>query len=189
MWKNFCACSTTLASLWSGTPTPPRFSSMRMRNRAMSVASGRSAGCFARLASSCFDQRVEYLAVDTILDDAGFFDSILFGSRLHQRGLQFPRAEKMGGCILIVPALYGHQRKPFECRARSRIEIQQASGILLDTFQIEHLHAHGHQVRKRFLSSGIERQQALIIGFGFVKSPQLLQSHGAAKQGAPPRAV
>src|SRR6266446_3985880 len=141
MWKNFCASSTTLTSLWSGTPTPPRFNSIRTRKRAIASPSLTSR---ERLPPGT-GQSLDNLAAQTIRDVAVVLFLALRDQALrvvlHQPG------EVAGGSAVVV-ALQRHQDQSLESRLRLRAFFEELVGVGPDARQVEHLHAHGDQVEE-----------------------------------------
>src|SRR5260370_34604904 len=102
MWKNVWASSTTLASLWSGTPTPRRFNSMRMRKRAMcfsliSIEDAARQMLDHFVAEAVFDTRLALVVVPGCEDIGGFFHD--------------PR-KVAGGVFVVSPFDARHRQAP-----------------------------------------------------------------------------
>src|SRR5215472_7498413 len=101
MCRNFCASSTTLASFPSGTPTPPRLSSIRMRNRAILTPDS-----------------LHHLAAQTVFHGVG---GIFLAGR---------QTSETSCCELVLAALHGHHNHSPQSDLRIRRRFEQPAGML-----------------------------------------------------------
>src|SRR5712691_10813209 len=152
MWKNFWASSTTLTSLWSGTPTPPLFNSIRTRKRAISFSLMSSERLLPGLV-----QALDHLTAQTVL-----YVCVVpsFISRDEAFWVVFHHASEVAGSGRVVAALDGHQDQSLESHLGLSAQLQELERIAVDALQVEYLHAHGDQVGERLLRLRVERQQA-----------------------------
>src|SRR5579872_1834171 len=127
MRKNDCACWTTLASFSSGTPTPPRFNSMRTRKRDMGISSitalSRLCGPSHSLLAHDFSKLFDGFSVQAILDD------LIRAVRGWANGLR--RVFRQRGIVarggFHVASLHSHQSEALQARNRARVDLHQAA--------------------------------------------------------------
>src|SRR5712691_7689338 len=164
---------------------PPRFNSIRMRRRAIIFSYSPAAS--ARLASS---QPIEDFAAQSVFDGAVplFPQGCIFGCRHGFRSQLGGSSEKARGA-LVLAAFNRDQRQALERGSRTGIDVQQLPRIALDFFEIEYLDAHRDQVGERLFRFRIERENALVAGFGLIEAAQKLERYRFPEQSTAPRSV